>query len=246
MVQKGHYWRQVKDFLERQGAYDDFNNLGEALERVDPKRRVEEFLSLLSSVGTETFVAIEGLVDSWQGRLARLGRQGILRFDHTTLDMREIVHDLRTGKINQALARHRKPLDANASFRNLRDSVALAMLARRIDEYQPDASGVAIFYTDTDAVRRAVSSDAELAELLCYPSAGPSLTAAEGAETFTVLRDENYFLVRAYFASLSFSTLEQRTQGVATIATFEDLDLEQVVHPANADLTPPSMRSCRK
>jgi len=153
--------------------------------------RAIRFIDRLRTVAPKTWVAIELARGTWKARLSQLAHHQVLRFDARGIDTRSVLEGQPFRIFHHALRTHRE----GSALSNVHDAAALAMLHGDIHSGESDR--LVRFYTETHVVSE-LWRDQTIRELLSYRS------NSNGLIDHSVLRDADYFNVRANFDALRF------------------------------------------
>lgn len=164
---------------------------------------LEQFLRVLISEGFDTFVKVEQLRGSWFNRLNFFHDRELISFERLGPKIDLLMSESR-GLVF-AILNILEKFRPGARVPNLNDSIALAILHRKVTERdaRKDAD-IVRFYSHNRALREAVSEDRVLCSLLSHGVALTSDDAEDAAETHfrSVVRDDDYFLMRLRFTPL--------------------------------------------
>ncbi len=163
--------------------------------------RTQEFVAVLREIAGEAFAYIEQTNGAWWQRIKRYYDERLIRLDRLGHDIRSLQQtneqDLRT--INRALQKRRP----RYSFNAFEDALALTILHKLIKETDDKPSHEVVrFYTETGQVRSSIRDEAELRSFLSYEES-PVKDLRAPTDGDLVLRDSDYFIVRAWFQELS-------------------------------------------
>lgn len=231
---KGSYRREVEEFLEAQGAYEDFDCLRSAIENVREDQRLGVFLETLKRVGSSSFIAIELANGPWQGRLVRFARERILNFEEMGPQMRDILHADRAETMRLAhLIAEQRSLGVHGRAKprlvDVRDAAAVVSLARILRGDYAESQPLVRFYTETEALKKCWKTHRFVRQLLSSPE---NSSKDLSDERFFCARDADYFILRTLFPSLCFPAVRRTSK--AESASYEELllvseELEAVV-----------------
>lgn len=201
------YLNKIWDFRQYERTLREIHSIG------DPDRAQERFLQFIREEGVQVFVKLQlCLGGTWNARLRRMWKDR--RFDLRPHRFHEAFpgDDHVTRLFFQALAKERTK--SYQVRNNLVDASALMLLSKLAAE---DSTADVRFYTNTHVVRK----------LFSHPDLGHRLMGQNiQGQALTLLRDELYFLIRASFQSLSFSSADRAQDGDTKDDgyTFEELD----------------------
>lgn len=200
---------KARGFLTKTGILDKMAQLHEIVDGATPlpsdnqETRIQRFVHALGQVAGETFARMEQCHGRWPSRLHRYlhRKENRLCLDRLGPETETLLKDCGSQlyEINRRLMRRRPERSLNV----FQDAAALTILHSMIQAVaSTEPVEVVRFYTETVAVREAIEEDADLRKMLSYsPSILPGLEAPAGAEL--VLRDSQYYIVRAVFPVLS-------------------------------------------
>jgi hypothetical protein len=182
-----------RQFLIGSGVESTMESLHTILTRPGPdEAKATQFIDRLRSVAPPAWVAIELARGTWKERLSQLSHHGVLRFDARGLDIGAILNSEPFKIFHSILLERRK----ESALSNVHDAAALATLHHDINS--KDSVGIVRFYTETKVVAN-LWNDPRARPLLSYPGSDPDAA---------VLRDADYFFVRANYDALRFERLQ--------------------------------------
>ncbi len=187
-----HLKKQFSDFIDQRGVARTLQDLDNILDgSASDKDKQREFLSLVRQHAPRAFYALEFVNGTWTQRLKRLHERGLLLFEASSPDVHLLVGTREVQTIKGELGRAR-PLATDLA--NLFDAVGLVSL----NWLQRQGQSVR-FYTETKALQTLVRH---------HPAALDLMTerGLDGDRKVPILRDTEYFLMRANFEALSFGT----------------------------------------
>jgi len=213
---------KAREFLRSKGIWDAMSQLDDVVtgkgpdDGSDERDRVERFVEILRKKPGEIFARIEQANGTWCHRLRRYERDKILSFDKMGPEMYELLpaNEDVVCKINKILGAKRPGLSINV----FQDAAALTCLVYFIRQREEESSSEIVrFYTETMTnLGELIYGDDELRSLLSYKTAPVSGMAAP-IDSEVVIRDADYFVMRAWFAELTM------TGGRGSLGTLEDL-----------------------
>ena len=238
------FQNRARKFLQEHGITSTLERLHQVVKPesgLGKEEQIDRFIEILKDSSTSTFTAIEQICGIWTQRWNRFHEQKLLDFDHLGPALDKFFERSRTRiiEIFGVLQSYRpKYRDSN-----LQDSIALAMLADRIEDWKSDPSvPLPRFYTDTEKLNQACFQDPLLRGLLRHEPPG----FQNAPEDFAlVIRDSSYFLTRARFQELAFHSktaaagladLEQLYEELSILLTDTDNELVKALHRSGLKL----------
>lgn len=178
--------------------------------------RSERFLSILRQLeGAEAFIAIEQVSGIWSSRLRRYYDTNLLRFEELGPNVGELMRDHR-GLVLDILPVIEEAKDGNRTA-SLHDSMALAVLRLMTRDSAENRTRRRVrFYTHDDILGGLLQRDDRLRAYRDEPAVGLSSVGGEGFAS--VLRDDDYFLMRLRFEELGFG------RGATSLTSLEEVE----------------------
>ncbi len=229
---------ELKEFLADWGVSDHFNRLHRVISDISEPKRVNRFLQELQEIGPEAFIPIELASGSWQQRLIRFSRDGLLHFDELGDSVTQILRDPALEQlsvlITQERSRERGNHHKQLSLSNFRDAMSLTALYRLIRRREQDPMSPYVrFYTETDVLHRAWRNSEAIRGMLSYKTTG-TLESWESSPDF-VGRTPDYFVIRALFEELRFPSVKALERPIVMLSALEEVDEELAELPVESE-----------
>jgi len=210
--------RKAKKYLQDKGVYQVMTTLrnivseGGPLDELSKREGINKFIDHLGKQPGNTFAYLAQVHGNWAERFIRFRQKDLIKFDKLGPEITIIQKDLEDtiysfySKLIETKSRSELKLNTYT------DSLSLAILNYFIDRRDSGETDETVrFYTETAVVANSLNVYPETHDLLCYRKPIILHNSNTLKEEF-ILRDKDYFKMRAWFHVLSPDKLTRKDE----------------------------------